>query len=120
MFLLLFNSCKQEKEAVRHEYHYVLQRDSVFFNNTDTLKIEKFGDTVRIFEKLTSIKYVYTQKNDTLRVRDTLKIKEKAKSATEKVKKTKKNWYKWLIFGFFSGIICIIAVRILIKIYLKK
>lgn len=105
---------------MRTEYVNVYQRDSVHVDCTDTLFVEKNGDTVRILEKITEKEYHYTIYRDTLRSRDTLIVKEKVTAATEGTNMRKPKRWAWFLIGFFAGIIVIFAVRIIIKMYLKK
>lgn len=121
LLLLLVSGCRSVKEStlVRTEYVNVYQRDSVWVDCTDTVFVEKIGDTVRILEKITEKEYHYTVYRDTLRSRDTL-IVEKTVTAAAAYTPKKRNGWKFFVFGFFTAILLIFAARILIKIYLKK
>ena len=121
LLLLFVSGCRSFKETTQTstEYLNVYQRDSVWVDCTDTLFVEKSGDTVRILEKITEREYHYTVYRDTLRSRDTLIVKEKVTAAAADTPK-KKNGWKFFVFGFFTAVLIIFAARILIKIYLKK
>ena len=123
LLLLLFavSGCRSVKETTqtRTEYVNVYQRDSVWVDCTDTIFVEKIGDTVRILEKITEKEYHYTVYRDTLRSRDTLVVKEKVTAAAADTPR-KKNGWKFFLFGFFTAVLIIFAARILIRIYIKK
>lgn len=123
LLLLLVSGCRSVKETtqVRTEYVNVYQRDSVRVDCTDTFFVEKSGDTVRILEKITEKEYHYTVYRDTLLSRDTLIVEKTvtAASAVDGVTRKPKR-FMWFIAGFFVGIIVVFAVRIIIKMYLKK
>ena len=104
---------------MRTEYVNVYHRDSVLVDCTDTFFVEKSGDTVRIFEKITEKEYHYTVYRDTLRSRDTLVVEKTVTADAVEGQKPCKRW-KFLVFGFFTAILLIFAAKILIKIYLKK
>lgn len=123
LLLLLVSGCRSVKETTRArtEYVNVYQRDSVRVDCTDTFFVEKSGDTVRILEKITEKEYHYTVYRDTLRSRDTLVVEKTVTAASTVDGVTRKpRRFMWFIAGFFIGIIVIFAVRIIIKMYLKK
>lgn len=116
--MLLLSGCRTVKEAaVRTEYVKVYQRDSVYVDCTDTLYVEVKGDTVVMREKVTEREYHYTVFRDTLRSCDTLTYVEKVAVQSECPKVRR---WPWLFAGICIGILIIFAIRILIKIYLKK
>ena len=119
--LLLVSGCRSVKDTtqVRTEYVNVYQRDSVWVDCTDTIFVEKSGDTVRILEKITEKEYHYTIYRDTLRSRDTLVVEKTVTAATSDTPK-KRNGWKFFAGGFLSAVLIIFAARIFIKIYLKK
>lgn len=119
--LLLVSGCRSVKETtqVRTEYVNVYHRDSVHIDCTDTLFVEKSGDTVRILEKITEKEYHYTVYRDTLRSRDTLVVEKTVTAAAVKGQRPCNRW-KFFAFGFFTAVLIIFAARILIRIYLKK
>lgn len=121
LLLLAVSGCRSVKETtqVRTEYVNVYQRDSVWVDCTDTLFVEKSGDTVRILEKITEKEYHYTVYRDTLRSRDTLVVEKTVTAASSEVQKQCKRW-NFFVFGFFAAVLIIFAARILIRIYLKK
>ena len=121
LLLLLVSGCRSFKETTRvhTEYVNVYQRDSVWVDCTDTFFVEKSGDTVRILEKITEKEYHYTVYRDTLRSRDTLVV-EKTVTAADADTQKKRNGWKFFVFGFLSAVLIIFAVRIIIRIYLKK
>lgn len=122
LLLLLVSGCRSVKDTtqVRTEYVNVYQRDSVWVDCTDTIFVEKTGDTVRILEKITEKEYHYTVYRDTLRSHDTLVMEKTVTVAASSDTPRKRNGWKFFAFGFFTAILIIFAARILIKIYLKK
>lgn len=121
LLLLAVSGCRSVKETtqVRTQYAAVYQRDSVYVDCTDTIFVEKSGDTVRILEKITEKEYHYTVFRDTLRSRDTL-IVEKTVTAAASDTPKKRNGWKFFAFGFFTAVLIIFAARLLIRFYLKK
>ena len=121
LLLLAVSGCRSVKETtrVRTEYVNVYQRDSVRVDCTDTLFVEKSGDTVRILEKITEKEYHYTVYRDTLRSRDTLVVEKTVTAAASDTPK-KRNGWKFFAFGFFTAVLIIFAARLLIRFYLKK
>ena len=105
----------ERSAQVRTEYVYKYQRDSVYIDCTDTVFVQKDGDTVRILEKRTEREYYYTIYRDTLRNSDTLVV-ERVKVEREKAKK---NGGKMFVFGLLSSLFLIFAAKITIK-YFKR
>lgn len=114
--ILLLAGCRTRQAETRTEYRYVTQRDSVRVERWDTVMIETRGDTVRVFEKLVEREYYSTIYRDTLRQSDTLRIER----TTVERQPCKRNGWKWLLAGLAIGITITIAIRVLIKIYLKR
>lgn len=108
--------CRTQEKAVRTEYHYIHQHDSVRVEKWDTVRVEVRGDTVRVFEKLHEVEYFSTVYRDTLRQSDTLVVER----TTIERPPCKKNGWKWLICGVVFGILIIFAARISIKLLIKK
>lgn len=108
--------CRTQEKAVRTEYRYITQHDSVRVERWDTVRVFVNGDTVHVFEKLHEIEYYSTIYRDTLRQSDTLVVE---KNTIER-QPCKKNGWKWFLFGLLSALFLIFAAKILIKIYLKK
>lgn len=104
---------------VRTEYRTLVDRDSIFIDCTDTVFVIQKGDTVKVVEKVTEREYRYKMLHDTLRVADTVTVEKVTTLSGTSEGKPVKRW-RWFLFGFFSGIIIIFAVRILIKVFLKK
>ena len=120
--LLLVSGCRSVRETtkVRTEYVNVYQRDSVRVDCTDTLFVEKNGDTVRILEKITKKEYHYTVYRDTLRSRDTLVVEKKVTAAAAADGVTRKpRRFMWFFIGICAGIVLVFAIKILLKIFLK-
>ena len=121
--LLLFavSGCRtaQSVEKVSTAYQVVTQHDSVWVKETDTVRVFVMGDTVRIYEKQTFFKEYYTIYRDTLRTSDTLRVEKVVQLAGSETPKPIK-WWRWFLFGALSAIFVIFAVRIIIKIYLKR
>lgn len=114
--ILLLAGCRTRQAETRTDYRYVTQHDSVRVERWDTVRIETRGDTVRVFEKLVEREYFSTIYRDTLRQSDTLRIER----TTVEKSQCKKNGWKWLLAGLAIGITITIAIRVLIKIYLKR
>ena len=121
--LLLFavSGCRtaQSVEKVSTAYQVVTQHDSVWVKETDTVRVFVMGDTVRIYEKQTFFKEYYTIYRDTLRTSDTLRVEKVVQLAGSETPKPIK-WWRWFFAGALSAIFVIFAVRIIIKIYLKR
>lgn len=112
LLLAIFaSSCRQVQHVTKTEYRYIVQHDSIWRDCTDTILIEKSGDTVRIFEKKTEKEYYYTYFRDTLRLSDTLRI-ERTTVNSEPKKSVK---FKIVILSFIIGVIgtifCIFAIK---------
>ena len=120
LLLLAVSGCRTSKDVqqVRTEYKTITQHDSVWVKETDTLRVYVMGDTVRIFEKQTFFKEYYTIYRDTLRTSDTLRVEKVVQLSAETPKPVK--WWRWFLFGALSAVFIIFAVRIIIKIYLKR
>lgn len=121
--LLLFavSGCRTSKDVqqVRTEYKTIMQHDSVWVKETDTVRVFVIGDTVRIYEKQTFFKEYYTIYRDTLRTSDTLRLEKVVQLAGDETPKPVK-WWRWFLAGALCTIFIIFAVRIIIKIYLKR
>lgn len=121
--LLLVSGCRSVKETtqVRTQYAAVYQRDSVYVDCTDTIFVEKSGDTVRILEKITEKEYHYTVFRDTLRSLDTL-IFEKSvtMAAAEGEKSRKPRRLAWFFAGLIFGVFLLFAAKIVLKIFVKR
>lgn len=102
---------------MKTEYRTIYQRDSVYVDCTDTLYIFQRGDTVTIREKVTEREYHFQVLRDTMYRTDTVKVEKVTLAASDCPKK--KVW-PWFVAGFAIGIFFIFAVRIILKIYLKK
>lgn len=102
------------------EYRTLYERDSILVDCTDTLYVVERGDTVRITEIKTVREYKWRVIHDTASVTDTVYKEVKTMTAADSgTGKPLKRW-RWFVFGFVTAIFIIFAVRILIKIYLKK
>lgn len=112
LLLAIFaSSCSQVQQVTKTEYRYIVQHDSIWRDCTDTILIEKSGDTVRIFEKKTEKEYYYTFFRDTLRLSDTLRIeKTTVKSEPKKSGKFKTEILSFII-GAVGAIFCIFAIK---------
>lgn len=119
--LFAVSGCRtaQSVEKVSTAYQVVTQHDSVWVKETDTVRVFVMGDTVRIYEKQTFFKEYYTIYRDTLRTSDTLRVEKVVQLAGSETPKPIK-WWRWFLFGALSAIFVIFAVRIIIKIYLKR
>lgn len=121
--LLLFavSGCRtaQSVEKSSTAYQIITQHDSVWVKETDTVRVYVMGDTVRIYEKQTFFKEYYTIYRDTLRTSDTLRVEKVVQLAGSETPKPIK-WWRWFLFGALSALFVIFAVRIIIKIYLKR
>lgn len=121
LLLAIFeSSCRQVQQVTKTEYRYIVQHDSIWRDCTDTILIEKSGDTVRIFEKKTEKEYYFTYFRDTLRLSDTLKIER----TTVKREPKKSGKFNTAILSFIIGavgaIFCIFAMKFYQKLKLKK
>lgn len=116
LLALAGSGCRTQEHAVRTEYHYIHQHDSVRVEKWDTVRVEVRGDTVRVFEKLHEVEYFSTVYRDTLRQSDTLVVE---KNTIER-QPCKKNGWKWLVCGVVFGILIIFAARISIRLLTKK
>jgi len=102
------------------EYRTLYERDSIWVDCTDTFYVVERGDTVRITEIKTVREYKWRVIHDTASVTDTVYREVKTMAAADvQGGKPVKRW-RWFVFGFVTAIFIIFAVRILIKIYLKK
>lgn len=121
LLLAFFSGCRtaQSVQQVRTEYKTITQHDSVWVKETDTVRVFVMGDTVRIYEKQTFFKEFYTIYRDTLRTSDTLRVEKVVQMAGSETPRPVK-WWRWFLFGALSAIFIIFAVRIIIKIYLKR
>lgn len=110
LLAIFASSCRQVQQVTKTEYRYIVQHDSIWRDCTDTILIEKSGDTVRILEKKTEKEYYYTYFRDTLRLSDTLRI-ERTTVKSDQPKKGGK--FKTAILSFIIGAIgaffCIFA-----------
>lgn len=117
--LLLVSGCRTEKEARLHtEYVAVYERDSVYVDCTDTLYVVERGDTVRIMETKTVKEWRYKVLRDTARITDTVTVEIRTAAAADNPKPCKR--WKFFVAGAACAVFFIFAVRIIIKIYLKK
>lgn len=117
---LTVSGCRSVKDVQRHtEYRTVYERDSVFVDCTDTVFVVEKGDTVRITEVKTIREYKWQVLRDTATITDTVFKELKTMAAADSVAKPVKRW-RWFLFGFLFAVFIIFAVRIIIKIYLKK
>lgn len=119
--MLAVSGCRtaQSVKKVSTAYQVVMQHDSVWVKEADTVRVFVMGDTVRIYEKQTFFKEYYTIYRDTLRTSDTLRVEKVVQMASAETPKPVK-WWRWFLFGALSAIFLIFAARILIKIYLKR
>lgn len=102
------------------EYRTLYERDSIWVDCTDTFYVVERGDTVRITEIKTVREYKWRVIHDTASVTDTVYKEIKTGAAADSgTGKPLKRW-RWFVFGFVTAIFIIFAVRILIKIYLKR
>ena len=121
LLLLVVSGCSSVREAhSRVEYVSVYERDSVWVDCTDTLYIFERGDTVRIVETKTVKEYRYKVLKDTARVTDTVTVEKVTTLRSPEASQRKVRRWPWFCAGFLSAILIIFAIRILIKIYLKK
>lgn len=121
--LLFVSGCRSARETmqVSTQYEAVYQRDSVYVDCTDTIFVEKSGDSVRILEKITEKEYHYTVFRDTLRSRDTLIVeKSVTMAATELEKSRKPRRLGWFFAGMICGVFLLFAVKIVLKIFAKR
>ena len=112
--VLLFVGCKPLKETVYvdrwHEKEVIKEiKDSVYVSNTDTVEIEKKGDTIRIKEIKWRISYKEKIKSDTLKIDKTANI-----TKTVTVTKLKKDFF------WYAGLFGIIAIFAWLIIKFKK
>lgn len=113
------SGCRTEKDYQVHtEYRAVYQRDSVYVDCTDTLYVIQKGDTVHLLEKQFFREYRYQLLHDTLRQCDTVTVEVRTGAAADNPKPVSR--WKWFLAGAISAIFIIFAVRIIIKIYLKR
>lgn len=119
--LFAVSGCRtaQSVEKSSTAYQVIMQHDSVWVKETDTVRVFVMGDTVRIYEKQTFFKEYYTIYRDTLRTSDTLRVEKVVQLASGETPKPVK-WWRWFFAGALSAIFIIFAVRIIIKIYLKR
>ena len=121
LLLLAVSGCSSVREAhSRVEYVSVYERDSVWVDCTDTLYVFERGDTVRIVEKKTVKEYKYRTKTDTAYVTDTVTVEKKVTLRSPEAARRKVRRWPWFCAGFLSAILIIFAIRILIRIYLKR
>lgn len=121
LLLLAVSGCTSVREAhSRVEYVSVYVRDSVFVDCTDTLYVFERGDTVRIVETKTVREYRYKVLKDTARVTDTVTVEKITTLRPPEAAQRKVKRWPWFCAGFVTAILFIFAIRILIKIYLKK
>lgn len=113
LLLAMFaSSCRQFQQVTKTEYRYIVQHDSIWRDCTDTILIEKSGDTVRIFEKKTEKEYYYTYFRDTLRLSDTLRIERTTVKSDQPKKSGKvKTAILSFIIGAVGAIFCIFAIK---------
>lgn len=115
LLLAIFaSSCRQVQQVTKTEYRYIVQHDSIWRDCTDTVLIEKIGDTVRIFERKTEKEYYYTFFRDTLRSCDTLRIENTTIKEEKKCGKAKA-----AIIAFVAGVLCAFFCIFAIAIYRK-
>lgn len=119
--LLAVSGCRTAKSVEKSStaYQVIMKHDSVWVKETDTVRVFVMGDTVKIFEKQTFFKEYYTIYRDTLRTSDTLRLEKVVQIAGNEMPKPVK-WWRCFLFGALSVIFIIFAVRIIIKIYLKR
>ena len=121
LLLLVVSGCTSVREAhSRVEYVSVYERDSVLVDCTDTLYIFERGDTVRIVENKTVKEYRYKILKDTARVTDTVTVEKVTTLRSPEAAQRKVRRWPWFCAGFFTAVLIIFAIRILIRIYLKK
>lgn len=121
LLLLAVSGCTSVREAhSRVEYVSVYERDSVWVDCTDTLYVFERGDTVRIVETKTVKEYRYKILTDTAHVTDTVTVEKVTtlRSPDAAVRKVRR--WPWFCAGFISAVLIIFAIRIVLKIYLKK
>ena len=114
--LLLLNGCKTtndiqyvDMEVVR--YVDKLVKDSVYINNTDTIKIEQKGDTVFLTNIKWRIQYRDKLQRDTFLLTDSIKVYVDKKEIVEK--------NKWGIFDWI-GLTSLMALFIFILYKLRR
>lgn len=121
LLLLTVSGCTSVREAhSRVEYVSVYERDSVWVDCTDTLYIFERGDTVRILKTKTVREYRYKILTDTARVTDTVTVEKVTTLRSPETAQRKVRRWPWFCAGFISAVLIIFAIRILIKIYLKR
>ena len=121
LLLLAVSGCSSVREAhSRVEYVSVYERDSVWVDCTDTLYIFERGDTVRIVETKTVKEYRYKVLKDTARVTDTVTVEKVTTLRSPEAAQRKVRRWPWFCAGFFTAVLIIFAIRILIRIYLKR
>lgn len=111
LLAVFVSGCRQVREVAKTEYRYIVQHDSVWRDCTDTVLIEKSGDTVRIFEKKTEKEYYYTYFRDTLRLSDTLRIERTTVQEGKNGGKAKPAVFAFFI-GLCSGVILYFCIRL--------
>ena len=121
LLLVFFSGCRTAKSVEKSStaYQVIMQHDSVWVKETDTVRVFVMGDTVRIYEKQTFFKEFYTIYRDTLRTSDTLRFEKVVQLSGGETPKPVK-WWRWFLAGVLCSIFCIFAVKIILKIYLKK
>lgn len=121
LLLVFFSGCRTAKSVEKSStaYQVIMQHDSVWVKETDTVRVFVMGDTVRIYEKQTFFKEYYTIYRDTLRTSDTLRLEKVVQLAGGETPKPIK-WWRCFFAGALCAIFIIFAVRIIIKIYLKR
>lgn len=121
LLLLAVSGCTSVREAhSRVEYVSVYERDSVWVDCTDTLYVFERGDTVRIVEIKTVKEYRYKILKDTARVTDTVTVEKVTTLRSPEAAQRKVRRWPWFCAGFVTAILLIFAIRILIRIYLKR
>lgn len=121
LLLLTVSGCSSVREAYsRVEYVSVYERDSVWVECTDTLYVFERGDTVRILETKTVKEYRYKVLKDTARITDTVIVEKVTTLRSPEAAQRKVRRWPWFCAGLISAFLIIFAIRILIKIYLKK